>query len=225
MLTLADLRIFLDDVWVRFRKHIANESAHHEKYTDAEAQELIDTHAGLPSVHHTKYTDAEAVIAADASDKFVERNVTNLVTHTTRLKCAGPVDFMEFKSEQAAGVFAGTFMTTALRSTGTTFLWCHVNAAFPNVQLEGTDVAKTIGSFWFRKNMLSQSSSISLLCLDSGGALKESIEVFGDKIDVKNFPIKNIKNHADATLSGTPRVVELLIGATPYYFKVYPTKT
>lgn len=53
------IKVFWDDVWVRFKTHTEDASAHHEKYTDAEAQTLIDTHAGLPSVHHARYTDAE----------------------------------------------------------------------------------------------------------------------------------------------------------------------
>jgi len=44
-------------------------------------------------------------------------------------------------------------------------------------------------------------------------------------IDMDNNEIKNPKNEADATLSGTPKIIEIDIGGTPYYFKVYPTKT
>jgi len=33
------------------------------------------------------------------------------------------------------------------------------------------------------------------------------------------------RDEADATLSGTPRVLSVLIDGTPYYFKAYPTKT
>lgn len=46
-----------------------------------------------------------------------------------------------------------------------------------------------------------------------------------NRIDFLDHYIANPKNHADATLSGTPKVVEIDIGGTPYYFKVYPTKT
>jgi hypothetical protein len=37
--------------------------------------------------------------------------------------------------------------------------------------------------------------------------------------------IEDMKNWTDATLSGTAKLVEILIGGVPYYFKVYPTKT
>lgn len=36
--------------------------------------------------------------------------------------------------------------------------------------------------------------------------------------------LKNLKNAAASALSGTQLDIEILIGATPYYFTVYPTK-
>ena len=35
----------------------------------------------------------------------------------------------------------------------------------------------------------------------------------------------NPENQADGTLSGTPLLVKIYIGATPYFFKIYPTVT
>ena len=35
----------------------------------------------------------------------------------------------------------------------------------------------------------------------------------------------NPENQADGTLGGTPLLVKVYIGATPYYFKVYPEVT
>jgi hypothetical protein len=37
--------------------------------------------------------------------------------------------------------------------------------------------------------------------------------------------ITNPKNTTNATVSGTPVTVQVTIGATPYYFLVYPTST
>lgn len=39
------------------------------------------------------------------------------------------------------------------------------------------------------------------------------------------YDIKDMIYSADATLSGTPRVIQVIFGVTPYYWKVYPTKT
>jgi hypothetical protein len=37
--------------------------------------------------------------------------------------------------------------------------------------------------------------------------------------------LKNLKNSANTTASGTAITVEILIGSTPYYFLVYPTSS
>lgn len=37
--------------------------------------------------------------------------------------------------------------------------------------------------------------------------------------------IVNPENQADGTLGGTPLLVKVTVGATPYYFKIYPTVT
>ena len=37
--------------------------------------------------------------------------------------------------------------------------------------------------------------------------------------------LHNLKIHVDATLSGTPKIIEIDIDGTSYYAKVYPTKT
>jgi len=67
-------------------------------------------------------------------------------------------------------------------------------------------------------------SRIRLRGVDSGGTERDFCVFDYDKVDCMNAPLKDIKNHTDAALSGTPKVVEVLIGATPYFFKVYPTK-
>lgn len=33
----------------------------------------------------------------------------------------------------------------------------------------------------------------------------------------------NLQNQADATVGGTPKLVKIDIGGTPYFFKIYPT--
>lgn len=44
-------------------------------------------------------------------------------------------------------------------------------------------------------------------------------------IDCLSHVIKDPNNEVDATLSGTAKLIKIDIGGTPYYFKVYPTKT
>jgi len=48
--------------------------------------------------------------------------------------------------------------------------------------------------------------------------------MYGD-IDLNSYFHKKPKNYPDATLSGTPKIVEIKIDGQSYYFKVYPTKS
>lgn len=54
-----------------------------------------------------------------------------------------------------------------------------------------------------------------------------SPDVYTDRIvglgtGVSGFVLKDIKNLPDGAFSGTPKVVEVNIGGTAYYLKVYP---
>lgn len=57
------LKVFVDDIMVRLRTHMALANAHHEPYTDAQVDAKILTHTNIADAHHTKYTDAEAINA------------------------------------------------------------------------------------------------------------------------------------------------------------------
>ena len=45
------------------------------------------------------------------------------------------------------------------------------------------------------------------------------------KINFNFYRIWNPYNQSDATLSGTPVIIEVEINSNLYYFKAYPTKT
>jgi len=190
------------------------------------ADPAADQDAATKKYHDDhKYTDAEAVAAADASDKFVERSVENVCTGITTIKRNTTGRILDTTLELASGMFYLTAMQQNLKSTNTTFQNMFIFAYYPSIVAYGADINRPIGSFTFSKVSGYLSSSIAFILLNENGTTVVPLELFWDKIDVKNKPIKDIKNHADATLSGTPRIVEFLIGNTPYYFKVYPTKT
>lgn len=172
-----------------------------------------------------KYTDAEAVAAADASDKFIERNVENAITAVTTLKSTSASAFLNFKLVQAGLIFGGIPMELFLETTGFTYNQSMASVFFPRVNIKGTDAQHAIGDFYFEKPLNVNYTYIRMRVADASANLKEVLFLTKDYVSVKGLPIKDIKNHADATLSGTPKIIELLIGSTPYYFKVYPTKT
>jgi len=40
-----------------------------------------------------------------------------------------------------------------------------------------------------------------------------------------SIKLVNLQNQADGTLGGTPLLIKIDIGGTPYYWKIYPTVT
>ncbi len=172
-----------------------------------------------------KYTDAEAVAAADVSDKFIERDVENVCSAITTLKRSVVGVILNFINEVPSGQIMTTTLNHIVKSTTHTFVNGGGMVTFPVSTFQGTDTSKIIGKTVFVKLPGGTKSYSEYFILNSAGSTVAVLKLEEDKIDVKNLPIKNIKNHADATLSGTPKIIEFLIGATPYYFKVYPTKT
>lgn len=59
----------------------------------------------------------------------------------------------------------------------------------------------------------------------NGITIASAKNVEGAGTGANGFLIKNPKNAAAGTLSGTALNVEIDIGGTPYYFAVYPTKS
>jgi len=68
MWTTKMLRVFLDDLWVRFRAHVSNASAHHAPYTDAEVDAILAVHTAIAAAHHTKTTTAAEILSGVFDD-------------------------------------------------------------------------------------------------------------------------------------------------------------
>ena len=61
---------------------------------------------------------------------------------------------------------------------------------------------------------------------DIDGGTADSLVIGGTTPAAGAFTTVNVteSDHADTTLSGTPKVLQINIDGTPYYFKAYPTK-
>jgi len=192
-----------------------------------ELNDKFDTHTSNPSAHHTRYSDDEAVNAVDASDKFVERSIENTVTGTTTLVWdAFTLEPIFVLKNTFSGYLAFCEpMNVHIKSKDKTYQEMKVWSSFPRFDVEGTDTKKTIGLFWFQKDDGKLQSLLTIKVLDNAGNNKSVLTLHHDKIECHNLPIRDIKNHDDATLSGTPKILEFNIGGTPYYVKAYPTKS
>jgi len=185
----------------------------------------FDTHISNPNAHHTRYTDEDAVNAVDASNKFIERNVMNDVTDVTGFKRNSYGKVLGIEAESNNLIAALDVMGTKIKNTYFTYQQLFGAIGFPILNVEGTDKNVQIGGFVFLKPNGYQYSYLILKVANNSGTPVTAFEVYSDKIDLKNHTIKDIKNYNDATLSGTPKIIEINIGGTPYYIKAYPNKS
>lgn len=134
-------------------------------------------------------------------------------------------ELLELKNTVPAQFLIVEAMSLIAKSTTHSTTQMYADLKYPYFKLHGTDGLKGKGYFRLYSGIGSNAASMGIWVSNPLNVAIESLLVEHDKVSFKNLPLKDIKNHADATLSGTPKVIELLIGATSYYFKVYPTKT
>ena len=184
----------------------------------------IDTHIANNSIHQAKYTDAEAVAAADASDHYLERNIINAVTGSTTIERSSLGEIMQLKLTSSNMMVLAEPLVMMGKSTNTTKSGIYYDMKFPNFKIEGTDGSGGLGYIKMYKAMGGLASNFDFVIASAGGSSHPILSLYNTSVDVKNHPIKNIKNHSASALSGTKKLIELLIGSTPYYFEVYPNK-
>jgi len=177
----------------------------------------FDTHISNPNAHHTRYTDEDAVNAVDASNKFIERNVMNDVTDVTGFKRNSYGKVLGIEAESNNLIAALDVMGTKIKNTYFTYQQLFGAIGFPILNVEGTDKNVQIGGFVFLKPNGYQYSYLILKVANNSGTPVTAFEVYSDKIDLKNHTIKDIKNYNDATLSGTPKIIEINIGGYHLY--------
>lgn len=174
--------------------------------------------------HHIKYTDAEAVAAADASNKFIERNVVNDVTAPTTIRMTTLGLLLDLLWDTPNFFLYGTGIKMSAKATGAPYQNLFAAISFPAVYVEGSDVNKQVGEFIFYKNAGENQTQVWIACANTSAACNPYLKLHYDKLELMNVPIQNIKNHAHSALSGTKKLIEVLIGSTPYYIEASPTK-
>ena len=171
-----------------------------------------------------EYSDALAVAAVLADDKYVQNtgdDVTgDLTSKNAKFICENIVNsasqYPQWYSRKARGA------TTPLLSGDTLGQFRFYGKNTLGLWKYGArmvfSVYGTIGNSYLNTKM-------RLYLYHTGGY--NYIEMFSTPwhVDLRDLVLKNPKNHADATLSDTPKIVEIDLGGVPYYFKVYPTKT
>jgi hypothetical protein len=100
------------------------------------------------------------------------------------------------------------------------------NAGGPNIQCPTRDV-NIIGPLYIGGTGLDKTNVTKYLEIKAGAAGAYGPGAIDTNRDIllNDQLLQDPKNLADATLSGTPKIVEIKIGGVSYYVKVYPTKT
>lgn len=176
------------------------------------------------SDHHVKFTDQNAVDACKASNDFIERGVVNSVTAITEIEQTINDSILQLHIKRASNMFTIGPESFLLESTNTSTLGMTISLPAFNLTYKGTDAEKVVGRINTVKLGGSYKGYMQFYVANSAGGLSELIRLAEDSMDIKNLPIKDIKNHAHSALSGTKKLIEILIGTTSYYWEVYPTK-
>jgi hypothetical protein len=190
----------------------------------------IATHTAIASAHHAKYTDAEAVAAVLAGDDYLKNDAEDEGYVNLTLDQPTGINTSEkgFKITRGAGyciIGNGTGSTTLFFP----FFVGKPIGDNPGLRMRGLEA---VGGGSYACMGLQAANEVG-----SGAVADnvQAVEILnwstqlcswtGDgTMDIKNHKLKNPKNHAASALSGTKKLVEIDIGGTSYYFEVYPTK-
>lgn len=71
-------------LWDWYKGHEGDVDAHHTKYTDAEVDTIVGSHAGISAAHHSKYTDADVITALGIKNVFFDNNKIGIGTTTPK---------------------------------------------------------------------------------------------------------------------------------------------
>ena len=212
----------------------------------------IDTHIADPSAHHIKYTGAEAVAAVETADKYVKTTGDTIepITDIPGLLIKGDniISQLAFDTNKSGGIGAKNITfdftryidapysesTRAAGAPAINFNKSRGSRASPSDTLSGDRLGLFSFNAWSGSGWLVRAQFGAYMETATRGELRFNIVdtstfytscIFRkDHIDIQNHPIKNIKNHASSALSGTKKLIELDINGVPYYFEVYPTK-
>ena len=183
----------------------------------------FDSHKADPSAHHTRYTDTESVEAVENADPLELNNALSinggyLPDTSYKLSCNG--FFFNQSEESLPELIISKFGSI---NEGDVIGGLHF-AHQPTLESTPTSLIKMEGLAYDNGT-----TGHLLISAKEESSWEELFELIpngsGGYVDIKGGKLKDMLDYDDAVLSGTPRIVEIDIDGTPYYFKVYPTKT
>lgn len=180
-----------------------------------------------------KYTDAEAVAAVATADDYV-KNVGDTINGKLIVKDSGA----NITEVEGTGYPVSKYLRKTPGGGGPKACAsvCSEAQIPMDVNTYATGLTMNIGDNQGSKPYAANYITGLYGCAD-GAWNKGKLQIFlgsagwgvfyemtQDYFNMKDKPIKDMKNHVASALSGTKKVVEIDIGGTPYYFEVHPTK-
>jgi len=155
--------------------------------------------------------------------KVIRGDKVNTITSELTLRKEGMGAMLWLINRKASWMLSGNQIDITSISTTSTYnetMTCHAISS----NTEGTDGIETTGIIHFSKAPNTNKSHIDFSVQNDACEYTTVLDMQSTYIDIKGLPIKDIKNHAHSALSGTKKLIEIMIGDTPYYAEVYPTK-
>lgn len=179
-----------------------------------------------------EYEAHEANENAHNVDRFIKKDVTNdLSSNDTVLKHgvtnpSGYSIFLNFiREKQTVGgdLIRNRNIYLKTKDINRTFSSANVIHYAHRSCHEGSNAENVIGMIANYKETGSEKSYYRF-SVRSNTELNDVLELHYNQINFMNRILKNPYNVAGTALSGTPRVVTILLDSTPYYFEIYPVK-
>lgn len=211
----------------------------------------IDTHIADPSAHHIKYTGAEAVVAVETVDIFLKNDADDITSGKLGIKISSFGVLTRFGIRypglQINTTAISGYSIGAERTSETTNGCAHIDYFRRRASSAVID-NDLLGEFLFWGWDGSDYSIAAMFrsavdgvvtdnCIPSDFSFRtrpagntdtrppERLAIRSNgNIDIFNNKITNPKNHIYSALSGTKKLIEIDIGGMPYYYEVYPTK-
>ena len=160
----------------------------------------------------------------EIKSKYIKKGEVNEENNKTTLTLPYSGVVLNLKNVASGVWIISNPMLFELEHTTSNFNDILVMLTFPAIKLSCQDKS----AYLYKKQIIKSWGSGEGVIRESvydGSSEVDVLEYGKSTFDIKNKPIKNIKYHNDATLSGTPKIIEFNLGGTPYYIKAYPNKS
>ena len=161
----------------------------------------------------------------EIKSKYIKKGEVNEANDITTLKRESTGSLIHTITEVGNQIITSTILQANIKSTTSDYQDCRFKIYFPAYRGYGIDTNTFMGYVRLYKEIGELKTKFDYFVKNELGGTSLPLSIENDGINLHNKVIKDIKNYDDATLSGTPKIIEFNLGGTPYYIKAYPNKS